>query len=284
MQLMSSQVFAQASTESIMSVTHYQSDERYIFGLKLLDLALSQQETPYEIKRASGPDVNEGRGERQLLAGRVDLQWLLTTPEREENFIAIRVPIYRGVLGLRLLLVSRATHGQISKVRNLSDLRHYTGGHGRHWTDLSVFAANNMPVVTNVSYETLFQQLKIGDFDYFHRGINEIWPELERHKEDLAVADGVMLFYPNPVYFFVNKDRPELAEKIKLGLTRALENGSYKNLFLASYADVIEKSQLPGRSLIRLQNPTLSPYFPKIDTSWWLPKRLRGKFVSPESQ
>jgi hypothetical protein len=280
--LMSPQVFAQTSAEPIMSVKHYQSDERYIFGLKLLDLALSQLDIPYDIHRASGPDVNEGRGERQLLAGRVDLQWLLTTPEREDNFIAVRVPIYRGLLGLRLLLVSQTTVDKMSKIRSLSDLRNYTGGHGRHWTDLSVFAANNIPVVTNVSYEALFKQLKIGDFDYFHRGINEICPELARHDESLAVADGVMLFYPNPVYFFVNKDRPELAERIERGLNRALENGSYKKLFLATYSEVIEKSQLPSRSLIRLQNSTLSPYFPKIDTSWWLPKKLQGQFSHTE--
>jgi len=277
-QLMSVQVFAQATSEPALSVTHYQSDERYAFGLKLLDLALSQQDTPYDIKKASGPEVNEGRGERQLLAGRVDLQWLLTTPEREEHFIAIRVPIYRGLLGLRLLLVSRKRLESMSQIRTLSDLRHYTGGHGRHWSDLSVFAANNMPVVTNVSYEALFKQLKIGDFDYFHRGINEVWPELNSHQDSLAVADGVMLFYPNPVYFFVNKDRPELAKKIELGLQAALKNGSYKKLFLASYAEVIKESQLPSRSLIRLKNPNLSPYFPAIDTSWWLPNQLKSKF------
>jgi len=97
MQLMSLPLLAQQSPEAVMSVTHYQSEERYTFGLKLLDLALSQLDGAYEIKTASGPAVNEGRGERHLLAGKVDLQWLLTTPEREEKFIPVRVPIYRGI-------------------------------------------------------------------------------------------------------------------------------------------------------------------------------------------
>jgi len=169
---------------------------------------------------------------------------------------------------LRLLLVSRAGVDSIGKIRSLTDLSHYTGGHGYHWAGLSVFSANNMPVVTNVSYEALFKHLKLGDFDYFHRGINEIWPELQRHKNSLAVADGVMLFYPNPVYFFVSKDRPELAAKIELGLAKALKNGSYKALFLAWHTEMIALSQLPKRSLIRLKNPNISPYFPQIDTSW----------------
>lgn len=283
MLLISGQAIAQKPAESTLSVIHYQSDARYIFGLKLLDLALGQLDIPYEIKQSSGPEVNEGRGERQLLAGKVDLQWLLTTPEREENFIPIRIPIYRGLLGLRLLLVSRTRVDSMSKIRNLTDLRNYTGGHGRHWADLSVFAANNMPVITDVNYDTLFKELEIGDFDYFHRGINEIWPELERHKANLAVAGGVMLFYPNPVYFFVNKDRPELAKSIERGLNRALANGSYKKLFLDSYAEVLEKSQLPSRNLIRLKNPNLSPYFPQIDTGWWLPQKMKDKFTHLQS-
>jgi len=264
-----------------MSVTHYQSESRYEFGLKLLDLALSQLDAPYEIRKSPGPEVNEGRGERQVLTGDVDLQWLLTTPEREEKFIPIRVPIYRGILGLRLLLVSRIMAEQMSQIQNLTDLQHYTGGHGRHWSDLSVFAANSLPVVTNVNYEALFTQLALGDFDYFHRGINEVWAELKRHEDSLVVADEVMLFYPNPVFFFVNKSRPELAKKIELGLKKAQSNGRYKALFIEFHTEMIRLGQLENRRLIRLKNPRFSEGIKEIDTSWWLPETLQMKFTSP---
>ena len=160
----------------------------------------------------------------------------------------------------------------MSKVNNLSELQTFIGGHGRHWADLPVYSANNLKVITAVKYEKLFKLLKNGRFDYFHRGVNEIWGEVAQHSDDLVIADNIMLYYPQPVYFFVSKHRPKLAKQLEKGITLALEDGSYKALFLSYYDDVLSQSNLASRTLITLKNPTVPPNSPPITTDWWMPQ------------
>jgi len=188
--------------------------------------------------------------------------------------IPIRIPIYRGLLGLRLLLITPSMNQSISKIKSLDRLRSFTGGHGAHWGDLPVYGANKLRVATSVNYQNLFKMLIKGRFDYFHRGVNEIWGELDRYSEDLIVADKVMLFYPHPVYFFIGKHRPELAAQLERGMKIALEDGSFKKLFLDHHQGMINEAQLENRTLIVLKNPAVPQYTPQIDTSWWLPKDL----------
>lgn len=253
-------------------VKHYQQQARYEFGLQVMNLALSKLNTPYEIVSPKRQDVNEARGEALVINGYYDVEFLSTTTQRELQMIPIKIPIYQGLLGLRLLLVTPTGDSKIRKVSNLKGLQQYIGGHGLHWADLPVYAANNLKVVTAVEYEKLFEMLKKGRFDYFHRGANEIWGELERFPNDFVIADNIMLFYPQPVYFFVSKRRPELAKQLEKGLQLAINDGSYKALFLSSYQDIITRANLSSRNLITLKNPTVPMGTPPIDTSWWMPQ------------
>ena len=267
------------ANESDLTVKHYQSHYRYRFGLNLLELALSKLKKPYKIE-TSKADVNEARGQHMVILGQLDLQFLSTNTEREKLMIPVKIPVYRGLLGLRLLLVNKGREGGL-KIKNIEDLRKYMGGHGTHWGDLSVYPANNLKVEKNVHYEGLFKQLKAGRFDYIHRGVNEIWDELDQHKNELEIEDGVMLFYPHPVYFFVSKTRPQLAKDLKEGLELALKDGSFQRLFTKTYSQSIKKASLNNRSLIILKNPVVPEGSPPIDTDWWSPKRYKNVLKSP---
>jgi len=260
-----------AMAKDAIKVKHYQQQARYEFGLKVLDLALSKLGEKYEIVGPKTQDINEARGELLITSGHLDIEFMSTTPDRETNMIPIKIPIYRGLLGLRLLLVKPLINTEIKNVDSLSKLQNFVGGHGKHWGDLPVYAANNLKVVTVVQYNNIFKMLKLGRFDYFHRGANEIWSELERYSDDFVVADNIMLFYPHPVYFFVGKHRPSLAIQIEKGLKIALEDGSYQQLFQEYFKDTITRSQLNSRQLILLTNPVVPAGTPPIDTSWWMP-------------
>ena len=256
------------------AVRHYQHQDRYEFGEKLLKLALSNTGKPYHIIEPKGQTVNEARGELLVIQGDLDIQWLSTSQEREDKLIPIRIPVYRGILGLRLLLVTNENHQELSKIRTLEDLRKYTGGHGLHWQDLPVYKANQLPVKTYSEYNALFRQLENQRFDYFHRGINEIWGEHKRFNKTLSIADNIMLFYAHPVYFFVSKHRPALANDIKKGLRKALKEGTFKRLFLGYHQDMLDKADLRNRTLIRLKNPVVTDNNPIMQTDWWLPREL----------
>ncbi len=57
---------------------------------------------------------------------------------------------------------------------------------------------------------------------------------------------------------FVNKHKPELARRIEKGLTLAIENGTFSNLFNQYYAETLEKIDFKHRRIIKLENPYLS--------------------------
>jgi hypothetical protein len=131
--------------------------------------------------------------------------------------------------------------------------------------------------VTGVArYENLFKMLMKKRFGFFPRGINEAWNELNSKGKtypDLAVEKYLALYYPFPIYFFVNKNKPELAQKIEHGLEIALEDGSFKKLFFEYHDTIIKQANLNDRIVFRLTNPILPKGSPEIDTSWWLQQK-----------
>jgi hypothetical protein len=265
--------------EDRIIVSHYQVQARYEFGLRLLDLALSKLNIDYEITspyQGNPLGINEARGEYKVINGDLDLEFRSTSEKLESSMIPIRIPIYQGLLGLRLLLIKPSMNSTIGNVNSLEGLRLYAAGHGLHWGDLPVYRKNNLKVVTSTEYENLFNMLIGGRFDYFHRGVSEIWDELDRYSGDLVIADNIMLFYPHPVYFFVSKSRPELAVLIEKGLQMSINDGSYKRLFQQTYSESIRKARLHDRRLIRLVNPVIPQDTPVIDTSWWMPEKYRN--------
>lgn len=257
------------------TIQHYQFQARYEFGHKVLELALKKIKTHYEIIAPNRQMVNEARGEYKVISGELDIQWMSTSEKRESKMIPIKVPLYRGLLGLRLILVPIESQQRFKNIKTVKELSNFVGGHGAHWGDLPVYKANGLPVRMYGDYETLFRLLEDKRFDYFHRGVNEIWQELALRQDTLAVADGVMLFYPHPVYFFVTKSRPKLASDIEQGLKKATQDGSLKALFKQYHQKFIDQANLESRTLIRLKNPVNPPSMPAIDTSWWLPDHFR---------
>lgn len=266
-----------------LTVKHYQSQDRYELGIKVLELALSKIDTAYKIQ-ATTEEINEARGEAQVIDGLLDIEFMITTEDREKTMIPIKIPIYRGTLGLRLLLIKKERQKELQNINNLTQLRKYVGGHGKHWSDLVIYGHNKLPVITNVLYDNLFKQLSSDRFDYFHRGILEIWQEKTQHSEHLTIADNVMLFYPQPTYFFVSKQRPKLAKAIEKGLKKSIADGSFKQVFLDHVGDNLKQAKLASRTLIVLDNPILPNNTPLIDMSWWLPKKFQKQIMQTRSR
>jgi len=272
-------IFAQENeskhvNQTLQPVKHYQVQNRYQYGARLLALAFSKLDKPYEIEAPKLQAMNEARGELEIISGRMDVQWVSTTASREIDMIPVKVPLYRGILGLRLLLTIKERSEELKTISSIEDLRKFVGGHGLHWGDLPIYQANNLKVVTHVKYQQLFEMLIHSRFDYFHRGVNEIWDELSLYNNSLNIVDEVMLFYPHPVYFFVSKHRPDLAVQLEKGLRLALDDGSFKELFLSVHGTFLDKAKLDERRLVVLTNPVLPDKSLHLDTSWWLPTKF----------
>src|SRR5690606_4120184 len=103
---------------------------------------------------------------------------------------------------------------------------------GAQWVDAAVMRNNHLPYIASPGYGRLFRMLSAGRFDYFSRGLYQVYGEIENYAElDLVVEPTLMLSYPNTVYFFVREDNQALAERIEKGLLLARKDGSLDALF-----------------------------------------------------
>lgn len=247
------------------------SIENYSKGL--LRLALSKiPEKKYQLDESVPNNGSEERMVSLLADGELDVVWYATTNDLEERMLPVRICIYRGLLGYRVLMIKKGNQYKFDGIKNLEDLKRVSLGQGRFWADTHVLTANNLNVIKVLKYEGLFHMLDGERFDAFPRGAHEPWSEMQRYPQlALEVEKNLLISYTNPFYFFVNKSNTKLAADIEKGMRIAIEDGSLNEYFLndPTVKDVMEKANLKSRTLIKLNNPGLPPKTPVNDASLW---------------
>ena len=266
---------ASIAASAVETVTYPHSgspgDARDAYPLKLLQLALDKVDATKYVLRVSDQPMLQGRSLLELSqGGAVRVVWSMTSIKREAELLPIRIPIYKGLISWRLALVREDRSELLAAVRNLSDLRRFVAGQGHDWPDTDILRGNGIEVVDVPLYDSLFRMLVLGRFDYFPRSVHEIWAEEELHRKDGIVIDQHLLIrYPSAFYFFVNKQDEALAETIRIGLERALADGSFDKLFCQQFAQRIAQARLPQRTTIELFNPILPPQTPLGRKELW---------------
>lgn len=262
------------ATAASTTLTYFPTEPIFEYRWKLLELALAHTQdrsgptrlTPYT------EEATQNRGVQLLQSGAIDVIALGTNAERESQMLPVKIDILRGIVGFRIFVI-RATDQQRVAGMDAQALRtQLTFGLNSQWADLPLMRANGFTVETSTSYENLFGMLAANRFDAFPRGLNEAARELEERKAhfpQLAVEQTKALFFPFPIYFWVNKNNGALARRIERGLKRALADGSFRKLFETYHAKEIAALAKEKRMVIRLRNPTLPPGSPEPDTHWW---------------
>ncbi len=236
-----------------------EGDPRFAYSLRLLALALDRGAYPAQLRLVGG--LTQLRQARELLDDQLDVGLLPSnSTASEQGVLAVKVPIRRGLLGLRLLLARRELADEVARVSSLAQLQQrYTLGHGADWGDLGLLRRGGFRVVTSATYSGLFRMLEVGRFDLMSRGVSEVWDELEQPRlagsGRLAVVPGIAMFYPLDDYFWVNPARPDLARAIEIGLPRARADGSFDALFRKQYQSALRKAELGARRIFKLPMP-----------------------------
>lgn len=240
---------------------------------RIVELALNRAGSRLAI-RPVDLDMTQGRTLVELAAGRspIDVMWTVTDRQREASgLLPVRIPIDRGLMGWRLLLVRRSELPEWAGVRTLKDLRGRLAGQGHDWPDTTILRANGLQVGTSSGYEALFRMLAAGRVDYFPRSILEIDAELAggRHPT-LAIAPGLMLHYPAAAYLFVSPTRPDLAAELRAGLEVAVADGSFQRLHREQYGATFKAHPVAPGAVLLLSNPLLPPETPLQRRELWL--------------
>ncbi|WDE00382.1 hypothetical protein [Thalassomonas actiniarum] len=252
-----------------------QQDTRNYYFTDLLTLALKKTEAtagPFELLSYAAP-MNQSRALSSLNQDYgVDIVWTMTSNERELNYLPIRIPLLKGLLGHRIFLIHKKDRQKFANISTLEQLQALSAGQENGWPDIEILKSNGFNVVTGYQYAGLFKMLADNRFDYFPRGMNEIWQEAPIYSGlELMVEPGIVVYYPAPIYFFVAKNQPALAKRIETGLMLAIRDGSFEQLFLShpSNQEMFIKTRLEQRKIFRLENPLLPEKTPLKNPELW---------------
>ncbi len=260
-----------ASAEVVVRMPRPESgpDIRSVYAQRILELALQRAYTTYRVEQ-NPIRMLQGRALLRLQNGDgIDVVSTMTSVEREANHLPIRIPIDKGLIGWRLLLVNKTSAAKLKGIERFDDLKSLTAGQGIDWPDTPILRANGLNVYGTSNYEALFNMLESGRIDYFPRAVSEIWSEAELYHPRLTVEPDVALHYQSAIYFFVRKGNNKLAADISEGLEKMIADGSFDKEFQDYYGDMIRKSGLKERRVFELANPLMPKNMPVGRKNLW---------------
>lgn len=263
----SAQAVAQHAAEKLVRFPGHAEepgDLRGEFAGELLALVLERANEGHRLQVVGG--MGQPRRIRAAHDGLVDVVVLPHQAEAQSQLIAVRLPLRRGLLGVRLLLARPETAQRLMTVGSLAELKQgFVMGYGATWLDREVMAGLGFRMMTGSSYAGLFDMLRAGRFDYLSRGVNEIEAEMADPRlggSGLEVVPGIALYYPLDDYFYVTPERPELARSIERGFRRALADGTYAALFHRHFHTAMRDARLDERSIIHVSGYPVPPGTP----------------------
>lgn len=254
-------------------------DPRQDYFLKLLKLALNNT-------RSEGGDFRlelhptkmlQSRAMKLLSqSGQLTVTWSMTSKQREVQALPVRIPILKGLLGFRVLMIHEQNKARFSQIKTREQLAVLSAGQGRDWPDTAILRSNQFKVQTAPTHSELFNMLHAKRFDYFPRGVFEAFGELTQQRalnKPFLIDTSMIIYYRSPVYYFVSMDNQPLADRIEKGLRLAIEQGTRDQLldtFIQGPAKQL-LDNIKNSTVIELHNPLLPRQTPVGDASLWYP-------------
>ncbi|GLX77884.1 hypothetical protein tinsulaeT_12240 [Thalassotalea insulae] len=256
-----------------------EADIAHGYFIQLISLALTASTPKYPATSFQVIDINritQMRTLNLLAQGSVDVFWSGTNKAREAQFIPIRIPLFQGLLGYRLSIIHQDNLAMFNKLLKQPDqLKSLTACQGEHWPDSDILESNGYKVSRIVRFDSMYAMLAFKRCDYFPRAIFEGYSELEVIKKKfpkLVVFDQLILHYPFAIYFFVNKNNPELAQQLTYGLNQLINDGRLMQ-FMKSHplsSPLFPLTKWQDKQYLHLSNQDLSKETRALDDKFWL--------------
>lgn len=247
--------------------------------IPLLELALSKQERPYSITIPDGTrDLTQARV-MAMLADPSDNVFNVYAAGLSDEFgdlvEPIKIPLMRGLLGVRVSAIPKGTQYKFDGVSSLRDLQKLTIIQGIGWGDVSILQLAGLTVETAQKHR-IYKMIAAYRADMFPRGALEIIPERQQNSLlNYEIEEDLILLYDRfPFLFYTGKHDSDLANIISNGLETAYADGSFMEFF-ENHPIVVQafrELDLERRRVIRIDNPS-----PVLETSE-IPSRFWHKF------
>ena len=154
------------------------TDARTEYPIALLKLALEKTGVNYELL-PSDRILLTGKALRQLRENReVNVVWSMTDTQREKDLLPIRIPIAKGLIGMRVFVINEEKKDKFAQVKSKGDLLKLTPLQGEEWPDTKILQANGFNVFTVPEFKQAYALLLQGKGDFFPRSVIEITAEM----------------------------------------------------------------------------------------------------------
>ena len=256
-------------------------DKRNDFSNILLKVILEKTKTkygPYQIKISDSYMEKERLFNEMLSGNSVNTTAQPTQTKWEDRLIPIRIPIDKGLSAYKVFLIRKNMQPIFNKITSIQQLKKLKLGVGSQWASCFIYNENNFNVITGINYDGLFSMLMTKRFDYFPRGINEVFLEYKDRKKsfsNLAIEKTILLYIPLPKYFFVSIKEPGLGKRLEEGLNILISDGSFDKIVFDYHKNLLTTLNLKNRKIFKIDNPFLSSETPLNRKELWFNPLLK---------
>jgi hypothetical protein len=220
----------------------------------------------------------QARSVRELAAdsGLIDLLWTVTSREREQALRPVRIPIFRGLYGWRLLLVRRGDSARFAALRSRAAQPRRPAAlapAARRRLARHPGAARQRPAGGNGAEFRVAVQDAAG-------GARRRLPA-RRHRDRLGAKPAIRplrgraragLALPVGRVLLRVAAQPALAELLERGLERMQASGEHEELLLDIHGEALRAARLHERRTLSLRNAELPEATPlQRRALWWRP-------------
>ncbi len=191
--------------------------------------------------------------------GQISIYWLVQKNSRDKRWIPVRVGITNGLIGNRILFITRGTQKLFNNIKNLSDFRksNLVGAFGKGWFDVGVWKYNKLAYYeVDGNWRNIYNMLKHGNrgIDYFSRGFNEIVQE-SKFNSSLDIEERVVLVYDRDYQFYLSKSAEQHRDLLEKVLMKSKKSGLMNKLIRKYWAVDFKKLKFDERLKIKLYAP-----------------------------
>jgi hypothetical protein len=253
-------------------------DPGYSYFVELTLLVLSKNNHLYSnntLKFMGSKNATQDRSLALLDDDYVDIVMSGTDAKRESRYLPIRIPLFRGLLGYRVLLIRQEDTEKFLQIKTAKQLKKLNACQGAHWPDSDILEANGYLVSRVMHFNSMFKMLVRKRCDYFPRAIYEGYSEQKEAVKsfpNITLVDDLILHYDFPLYYFVEKSNTALAKRLESGLMAALADGSWMELMKAHQVSkhLFPLTKWENKRYFELSSAVLGSELPLKNKQLWL--------------
>lgn len=246
------------------------NNEFALYAQKLLETAIGNQQI-YQLETHSS-NHPAPRDVDMLRFDELSVVWQPTSRKLENQLLAIRIPIAKGLLGHQSVVIKKQRLAEFELDNQRKLLETMTFGISRNAEDKQIYLSAGLTGVYSSNEKTLIHMLEGDRFDYLPTDTHTAHKLVSDNPNlNLVIVPDLVVSFVKPIYFFVNKNNTQLANFLSERLEQMVNDGTLDELLMQQSFAAYTINKLSNDKLvaIELNNPVLPDETPVADSRYW---------------